>query len=223
MKLVWLTISLFLLQYISFAQEGWYMNFSPGLNYVPPMPLKINQEDCPAISIWANYETASLKSPVYYSCRLGFIKHGKGCEIEMNHAKIYLKNKPSEIQRFSISHGYNQLFLNKVFYKSRHGVKFGAGVVIAHPESTIRNMGFDEKQGFLNWGYYLAGPVFQCCLFKDIDIVGGFYLLIESKVSLAYANVPVCGGRAHVPLLGIHVQAGPGFRKTKKRAPKLTL
>lgn len=134
----------------------------------------------------------------------------------MIHLKIYLKNYPKEIQQFSVSHGYNQLFLNRSCYKLKYGLKIGAGVVLAHPENTIRDFTLDEKKGIMNWGYYLTGPVLQIGLFKEVFLTKRFNLLIESKISFAYANVPVSGGRAHVPVFGYHLQLGPGFYFVKK-------
>lgn len=211
MKNFCLILSLLFISLFSFGQKSWYLNFTPGINYVPPMPLVINQSGFMPVSFWANYETAPLKSPLYYSVRLGFQKESKGWEAELAHLKIYLKNKPGEIQRFSVSHGYNQFFINRARLAGKFGTKTGVGVVIAHPENTVRDLTLNEKNGIFSRGYYLAGPAVQYGFFKEFYISSRIYLLVETSLSIAYANVPVANGRAHVPVLGLHIQAGPGY------------
>jgi hypothetical protein len=196
---------------LSDAQGDWYLNFSPGISYISPMPLVINNSGVLPISFWANYKSAPLQSPFYYSCRVGFKKELKGWEAELNHLKIYLKNKPDEIQRFSISHGYNQFFINRVKKVGKFGVKKGIGVVIAHPENTIRNLKLDENSGIFGEGYYFAGPAFKYGFFRELSISKRFYFLVETCMTIAYANVPVVKGSAHVPVMAFHLQLGPGY------------
>lgn len=198
------------------AQKEWYLNFSPGLSYAFPAPLIINQEGYPNISFWATYKTEPLILPPYYSYRAGFFNDGKGWELEMNHLKVILKNNPEEIQQFSITHGYNQIFVSRAIQKPDFGIKYGVGVVLAHPENIVRNLHFDENKGIFGSGYYLRGPAIQAGLFKEIFITRRFILLIETKISLAYTNVPVTGGKAHAPILAFHLQLGPGFYFIKK-------
>ncbi|NQU84788.1 MAG: hypothetical protein HQ541_03425 [Mariniphaga sp.] len=216
MRIVYVLLIFLTFPFWSTGQNNWYANFSPGVDFVPPMPLIINQSGYEKISFWANYESVPLKAPVYYSYRIGFINEAKGWEAEMNHLKVYLKNKPEEIQRFSISHGYNLLFVNRVIHQKKYGSKVGFGIVLAHPENTIRNFSLDENEGILNWGYYVAGPAIQYGIFKEIALNRTFFIIIESKVSLAYANIPVKNGRAHVPVLAFHLQLGPGIYFRKK-------
>lgn len=216
MKSLWIIIISIGLPVLSCAQKDWYANFSPGLSYAPPIPLIVNQSGFPQLSFWANYKTEPLILPIYYSYRIGFTNQKKGWELEMNHLKISLKNKPEEIQQFSISHGYNQLFVNKIYKHDKYGIKIGAGVVLAHPENIVRNYQLNGEDGILNRGYYLAGPVIQLGIYKELCVTKRFYFLVESKISLAYSNVPVSSGRAHVPLLGMHLQIGPEFFFIKK-------
>lgn len=129
---------LLLIYAVNDAQTRWHINLTPGLSYVPPVPLSIKQENQETINLWAKYESAPLKLPPYYSVRLGFSKEGKGWEVEMNHLKVYLKNKPNEIGRFSISHGYNQILINRIFKTDRLNSKAGLGIVAAHPENSVR-------------------------------------------------------------------------------------
>jgi hypothetical protein len=194
------------------AQNQWHINLTPGLSYVPPVPLSIQQENQETINIWAKYESAPLKLPPYYSVRLGFSSEGKGWEVEMNHLKVYLKNKPDEIGRFSISHGYNQILINRIFKTNRLNSKAGLGIVAAHPENSVRGLTLDEKKGLFNDGYYITGPVIQYGIFREIPFGNYFYLIGEARISAAYAQVPVVNGKAHAPVVAIHLQFGPGFK-----------
>ncbi len=216
MRFFCVILLLTVLQNLSFAQKEWYLNFSPGLSYAFPAPLIIQQEGFPKISFWAKYKTEPLRMPIYYSYRIGFFNNAKGWDLEMNHLKVILKNNPEEIQQFSITHGYNQVFVNRAIKKPNFGYKYGAGVVLAHPENIVRNLHLNEDNGIFGSGYYLKGPAIQTGLFKEIYITRRFFLLAESKISLAYTNVPVSGGKAHAPILAFHLQLGPGFYFIKK-------
>lgn len=194
------------------AQTRWHFNFTPGLSYVPPVPLTINQENQESINLWARYESAPLKLPPYYSIRFGFGTIEKGWEIELNHLKVYLKNKPAEVERFSISHGYNQILINRIHINNKLNSKAGIGIIAAHPENTVRGLTHNEKNGLFSNGYYITGSVAQFGIFKEVPIGKYFYLLGEARISAAYARVPVVNGNAHAPVVAVHLQIGPGFR-----------
>ncbi len=216
MRFILVLIFLFCLSIATLAQNNWYFNFSPGLSFALPAPLVINQEGYPKISFWAKYKTEPLILPIYYSYRLGFLNDEKGWDLEMNHLKIILKNNPEEIQQFTITHGYNQVFVSRAIIKPNYGIKLGAGVVLAHPENIVREMKLDEKNGIFGSGYYLTGPALQVGLFKELFITRRLFFLAEGKISIAYTNVPVSGGRAHAPVAAFHLQIGPGFYFIKK-------
>ena len=216
MRFIYVLVWILCLPFCMAGQKDWYFSFSPGLSYVPPMPLSVHMEGFDPVFLWADYETAPLKSPIYYSYRIGFNQNTSGWEVEMNHLKIYLRNKTNVIQKFSISHGYNQVCVNRSWQRNKYRVKVGAGVVLTHPENTIYHLTLEEKAGLLNSGYYLSGPVFQYGFMKEVYLFQRFCLILESKLSLAYAVVPVAKGWSHVPILGIHLQAGPAIYFSKK-------
>ena len=195
-----------------YCKGRWHASFTPGLSYVPPSPLVIMQSGEENIRMWANYESAPLKLPPYYSYRLGFMEESGGWELEMNHLKIYLKNRTEEIERFSISHGYNQIFVNRIYRKGRFNLKAGAGVVAAHPESVMRGKAYDEKKGLFGKGYYLTGPALQYGCWKEFHLGNRFFILAEARISAAWSSVPVAEGSAYAPVAALHLQIGPGFR-----------
>nr|WP_321409026.1 hypothetical protein [uncultured Carboxylicivirga sp.] len=190
----------------------WTFEFLPGGAITPPMPLKIKQTDYYNISITARYNTESFKLPIYYSYRLGSFKNKRGWSVEMNHLKIYLKNTNDLIQQFSISHGYNQVFINHHIVKEKYSWILGIGTVIGHPESTVRNQTYTEKGGFFNDGYYLSGIAFQGAIHYPLITSKHFNLPVESKVSLGYGTVPISNGKAQVPVVAFHLLIGPCFK-----------
>jgi len=196
------------------AQEKreWQFEFLPGLALVPPMPLKVEQTGYPDISTTAHYRTESLKLPIYYSYRLGTFKNNKGWSMEMNHLKIYLDNPTNEIQLLSVSHGYNQLFINRHWIMDKYSWIFGVGAVIGHPESTIRDKSFNEKGGLFNDGYYLSGIAIQGAIHYPLVNTRHFNLPIEAKVSAGYGKIPIVDGYAHIPVIALHFLLGPAFK-----------
>lgn len=195
-----------------YGQKNFFVNLTPGTAVLLPSPLKITQSGYDDLKIWARYKSSPFRSPVYYSIRVGWINGDSGYELEMNHLKIHLQNTTNEISRFSISHGYNQIFINQVKSRNKIGRKIGVGLVLVHPENTVRGVGLNQKQGMFNEGYYIAGLAAQYGVFKELNLTKYFYILAELRTSIAYANVPVANGRAHVPILAFHLQLGPGFR-----------
>ncbi len=201
------------LHLIAQDQREWFIEFLPGIAYAPPMPLKIEQEEFPDITMTAHYETHSLSLPIYYSYRFGTAKNGKGWSMEMNHLKIYLNNPSEYIQNFSVSYGYNQLFINRHLHEGLFIWILGTGVVIAHPESTVRNKVFDQKGGFFNDGYFLSGAALQVAIQYPLIKIRHFYLPLEAKVSMGYARIPITNGHANVPALAFHLLLGSGFKQ----------
>ena len=193
------------------AGKKWHVNFTPGLSFVPPAPLSILQDVQEPVRLWANYKSKPLSLPPYYSYRIGFQNDGRGWELEMNHLKVYLKNLPEEVERFSISHGYNQITANRLYKKGKLNFKAGLGFVAAHPENTVRNLTLNEKKGLFREGYYITGPVIQYGVYSDIPLGKYFYLTGEARISAAYAKVPVVNGIAHAPVVAVHLQVGPGI------------
>ena len=205
-------ILLFLASNVSPQEKhSWQLELLPGIAVVASMPLIIHQNNHPELSIMAHYRTKSLQLPPYYSYRLSTFKDNKGWSLEMNHLKIYLTNTSSEIEQFSVSHGYNQLFLNRHYLKDRLAWLIGAGAIIGHPESTIRDQQFEEKGGLFNDGYYLAGKALQGAVQYHLVQTTYFILPVEAKLSFGYGKVPVVDGHAHVPIIAFHLLSGIGL------------
>lgn len=186
--------------------------FLPGGAIAVPSPLIIKQEGEPDLRFLAMYQTHSFSLPIYYSWRLGYrFSSSSWFELEMNHLKLYLQNKPPEIERFTITHGFNQIWLNYKWRKKENWYyTLGIGPVVAHPENTIRGLKLDESQGIYGKGYYIAGITSQVAVQKKYYWGSHFFVSLESKINLAYARVKVVNGHAHVPAISLHGLAGIG-------------
>lgn len=182
-----------------------------GAAYCFKMPLLIEQEGYEKIKFTAHYRTESFKLPFYYSCKIGTIKDRKGWELELVHLKIFLTDNPPEVQYFSISHGFNYLTINRVWETDPVILRFGAGLIISHPESEVRNMIYDINQGLFNRGYYVSGPGLQIGAEKRIPIFKGLSFSLEVKAAASVIKVGIAGGHAIVPQAGLHCLLGVGY------------
>lgn len=179
---------------------------------LPIMPLTLKQDGYDDINFTAHYETKPFNSHPYYAYRLGRWVDGKAWEIELVHHKIHLTNNPPEVQQFQISHGYNLLTVNRAWETEQFIYRVGLGLVIAHPESTVRNKDFYEMEGGLKGDghYYVAGPTAQFAVQKNLSIWKALYLAGEAKLTASYATVPIADGDAVAPNMAFHVLLGLG-------------
>ncbi|NOZ45570.1 MAG: hypothetical protein GXO79_02190 [Chlorobi bacterium] len=210
MKRSFICILLFLFSQSVFAQKNWDFEICSGFIYNFPSPLIITQNNYPTIKLWAKYETEPFRLPPYYDLRITRLNEGKGWDFEFFHHKIYLANKPPEIQRFSVSHGYNVFTVKRVNKLNSFIIHYGGGFVLAHPENTIRNYPFDEKLGIGGKGYYFSGIVSEFAIDKRIYFTKYLYATAESKITASYSIVPVYSGNANIALLTLHLIFGIG-------------
>lgn len=199
------------------AQVIWSFEFMPGMGLAVPSSLSIRQEDHPELKFRTSWKTESFQFPLYYSYRLSRYKNGKGWELEMNHLKLRAKDLPAEVQHFSITHGFNHIWLNHALITRHFTWKIGAGVVLAHPENSVRGRKLDGNRGINGTGYYIGGPTIHTGIQRRINLAKHFFLPIEGKISFAYTHVPVEGGRARVPVVALHLLTGLGLRTKQKK------
>lgn len=193
------------------AQTRWSFELHGGEVYNVPMPLTIRQQGYPDLKLTARYASESLILPVYVDSRLIRCQDGKSWELEFLHHKLYLKNNTPEIQQFSISHGFNMIMVNRGFDRKTFQYRAGAGFVLTHPESVIRNQAFGDATNDWDMGYFVSGPVVNLSAGKHFRIANRFYLNAEAKTTLAYVNVKVAGGNADVYNIAFHLILGIGY------------
>jgi hypothetical protein len=196
---------------ISHGQRFWEASVAPGAVYNIPTRLTVRQGSNP-ISLVARYRTDPFQSPFYYGLKLATWKGNKGIAAKLTHHKLILKNRPQEIQLFSITDGFNLLTINRMYFSKGFIWSFGAGIVITHPESIIRQQSFPENKGMLSSGYYVSGPTAELALSRKHIIYHNFYVFGEGRFTGSYVQVPVVNGYAAVSNLAFHVLAGIGYQ-----------
>ncbi|PWB64998.1 MAG: hypothetical protein C3F14_06030, partial [Deltaproteobacteria bacterium] len=186
------------------AEVDWTFEVFVGVSFSFPAPLTIRQSRQPDIRLHARYDSKPFERPIYYGWRIGHWRGDNGWELELVHDKLYLANAPDNVQVFSISHGFNLLTLNRG--RERGGIveRLGAGVVVTHPETTVRGKRFPEDGGIFNWGYFLSGPTVQASAGKRIRIREDFFAPAEGKLSASFARIPIADGDADVTNVAVH-------------------
>ncbi|UYZ59501.1 hypothetical protein [Hymenobacter latericus] len=190
----------------------WEAALSGGAALNVPTPLRIHQREAPVLRLQARYRTEPFRPPVYYDARLATWRGSQGWALRLTHHKIILRNRPPEVQRFSITDGFNLITLTRLW--QRHGFAWaaGAGAVITHPESTVRNKTFPERGGLLGTGYFLSGPVLEVGVAKRYAFAPRWFVQAEARATAAYVRVPIENGHANVTNVAAHGLLGVGFR-----------
>ncbi len=192
------------------SNATWTFVFFGGSAYNFETPLTICQSGHNNIGLNARYETKPFELPIYYGLRIARWKESCAWELELIHHKLHLKNRPPEVQNFSITHGYNLLTVNWARKHKGFISHLGAGVVITHPETTVRKKRYSEKVGLLNRGYYISGPTMQVAVEKRLYSWKRLFATIEGKLTGSYARIPIHDGSADVPNVVIHGLFGLG-------------
>jgi hypothetical protein len=192
------------------VMADWNIQLFTGSSYSFPSPLKIEQDGEEDINLTAEYETRawSTQAP-YYALRIGKWTDNHAWEFESLHQKLYLTNKPDEVQKFAISHGYNINMLNYALSKYGFIYRVGGGFVMTHPETTVRGKSWEDDGG-LN-GFYISGAGGQLAIEKRYIVTEKLSLSLELKMTAAYAEIPIADGTATVPNYAAHGLIGIGY------------
>jgi hypothetical protein len=193
------------------AQNTWTFELLGGDAYCFNTPLTIKQSGYEDITFTAKYKTNSFEPPIYYSYRFALWTPDRAWELELVHLKIELTNPPSEVQHFEISHGYNLLMLNRAWKRQHVILRVGGGIVISHPENTVRGKSLPWNKGILKSGYHLSGVSTQVDLGRRFYFGKHVFLTLDGKLTGSYARVPVEEGHADVPNVAIHGLVGVGW------------
>lgn len=195
------------------AEPRWSLELFGGAAFNFETSLDVEQEGEPDLEIDADFATRAFEDPPYYGVRLGRWTGDRAWELELVHHKLFLEDRPPEVQRFEISHGFNLVFANRAWQGERGNLwRAGLGVVAAHPETTIRGRAVSPQAGDLGGGYDLAGPALQAAVGRRLRVSERLFVPIEGKLTAAWARVPIAGGRAEVPNVALHAAVGFGGR-----------
>jgi hypothetical protein len=196
----------------AYPQKGWSFEYLLGDAFIIPTSLTVKQNGYEDIKLIPKYRRDSFEQPLYYSIKLSKGNGKSAWEIELLHLKIFLDNKPEEIQQFGISHGYNYVYFNRVWEKRQFIVRLGLGLIVAHAENTVRERKLAENGGIFNAGYYISGSAVQGTVANRLRLIAGAYLGIEGKLTISYSRIPVADGHANAPLVAFHGLFGLGYQ-----------
>lgn len=194
----------------------WEIGVAGGATYNFPTPLRIQQEGQEEIKLNARYRTEPFSLPVYYDIRVNTWQENKGWAVKFTHHKIILENRPTPVQRFSITDGFNLLTFNRLWRKNNFSWSLGGGIVITHPESTIRNKPFPENKGLFHDGYYISGPTLEAAVAKQYYFFDKWFVMGEGRITGSWVRVPVIEGHADVTNVALHFLGGFGFKIKNK-------
>ncbi len=212
MKKLWMMIILILLSAAtlsSAAKSRWAFEAFFGAAWSISTPLSIHQYGEDRIYLIARYNNEPFKESPYYAWRISRWKRNRAWEFELVHHKIILSNRPQEVQYFAITHGYNLITVNRAWSYGSWVWRVGAGLVAAHPESTIREKSLSWGEGLD--GFYITGPTVQAALEKKFLIFGRLFAVFEGKFTASYAVVPIQDGNAYAPNVALHGLFGLGY------------
>ena len=190
------------------AEPGWRFEARLGGAWSAPLPIELQQDGYEDLRLEPSWSTNAFEPPLYYGWRIARWGERGGWALDLTHHKLHLEHPPPEVQRFEISHGYNLLTLQRL---TEHGgwlYGFGAGVIIAHPESEVRAQAAGEHGGAFGTGYHVSGPTADALLGHSRTLAGRLLVTGELKLTLSYASVPIAGGDAGVPNLALHGAVG---------------
>lgn len=212
MKHIVLNTCFILCSIFSFSQTRWSFELQFGVVQSLDLPLVIKQQGYPDIIInKADFYSEPLVDPPYWSWRFSKWFKNKSIEFEAIHHKFYLRNKPAEVDRFGISHGYNMVLFNHGRQLGKVILRAGVGSAFVHGESTIRGMSYPEGPGFDIKGYRLKGLSLNFAVARQFRINKTFYINSEAKINTSFANIPIVNGHARVNILVFQLILGPGI------------
>lgn len=216
-KIFMMAASLFISTW-SYGQDiKWIIMARGGSAYNFKTPLIIQQVEHEDIRLKAEYATRPFATPPYYDLQIVRWNQTKGWGLKITHHKLYLKNNPPEVQRFTITDGYNLLTLTRQWEISGFIYHIGGGAVLTHPESVIRGHHFSETEGLLHSGYHLSGPVAEAAIEKRIDLSRKWLLSLEGRITGSYVKVPIAKGHARTSNVALHALAGIGYKMYGKK------
>lgn len=213
MKGAWapLTVLLILLAGACGANAEWTLEVRGGSACNLRTPLTIHQSGHDDVRLTARYETRAFEPPLYWDLRVARWSGNHAWELEFIHHKLYLENEPPEIERFSITHGCNLLTVNWARKLRGFILRAGGGIVIAHPESTVRGMKHREDRGLLGMGYCVSGPTVQGAVDKRAGLGRRLFATFEGKLTVTRCRVPVSDGNAGLVNVALHGLIGLGY------------
>jgi hypothetical protein len=156
---------------------------------------------------WENYP---MTGAPYYAWRLGWDRGDDAIELELIHHKIYLANEVDNIDEFEITHGYNLLTLNYTWKLDLVDLRFGGGIILAHPEIVAFGEPLEETH-FMSMEFVYSGLTAQVAASKKFRLTDYLSGIAEVKLTASNGEVPLEEASVTVPIVAIHFLVGIDF------------
>ena len=183
-----------------------------GTSFSVPSRLSIYQSGQPTLRFTAHYSTKPLDDTPYFVVRIGLWKNNTAWLLDLIHHKLYLDNPPPEVEYFRITYGFNIVSVGRAWRKGGLVYSAGLGAVFTHASSSVRGRPYLGTGGPFNKGYTVTGASVLGGAEYRIGLGEGSYLALDGKLSVAYVQVHVSRGEAHVPNAALHLSAGVGVQ-----------
>ena len=188
---------------------NWSASWLFGTAWNVPGRLEIRQSGQDDLVFDAEFATRPFEQPLYWAVRINRQQGRHAWSLELHHHKLVLENPPPEVGSFSITHGTNIVSVQHAWLRPRWRHLLLAGVVIAHPENTVRGRKLPEEGGIFGVGYQLAGPALGVGAGARVPLTGWLDLDLEARITAAWLEVDVVDGRATHTNLALHFLVGP--------------
>lgn len=187
------------------------MELLSGTAWSVPSRLAIEQSGMERLSFRAHWATHASDDAPYFAVRFGLWNRRHGWELQFLHHKIALTNRPPEIDKFEVSHGWNLLTIQRATHSKVLDWRVGVGPVIAHAEGTVRDRDVDGGDGLFGQGYYLSGAGVLGGAGRSFAIWRKLFATAEGQVTFSSARIPINTGHARTTNLAFHLLLGLGF------------
>jgi hypothetical protein len=203
-------------------KNGLHLTTMMGCSVSGPSPLTIKFQDQPQQTLSARYKNRCFEDSHWWAFRLENWTNRTGIGFELIHHKIYLANTTDLVESFSVSDGYNLLFLNFAKQIEQTNYRVGVGVVLGHMDVTIKGRDRFIRKGFK--GHYLTGPAFQLNVERILWESDRHFVSLDSKFTAAYAEIPISSNPnelAIAPDYAVHFSLALGSKPIQHKDPTL--
>lgn len=193
----------------------WGIDIQTGSASNLSLPLSLEQGTYKK-SITADYSTRPWGpgAAPYYNIRFRRYSESSFWSFELLHHKLFLDNKPPEVQEFRLTFGYNLLPISwgTRFYFDWLRAYVGAGPIVAHPINTVNGKTLPNEPKLWPTGerYSLIGFGIQSGLEAYYELNSTFYVNADLRLSASKSRVPLVDGKASLNQASLHYQAGLG-------------
>lgn len=200
------------------------IDLQTGSAYNFPMPLRFEQGAYQK-SLTAEYSTRAFGpgAAPYYNLR--YRNRWEGLSIfgldkmwwslELLHHKLWLDNRPPEVDEFRMTFGFNLIpFSLGGAINEWLNVYGGTGPIVVHPVNTVNGLTLPNEP--IMWPtdhrYTLVGWGLQLGLEAHYPLWRNVFLNADTRLSYSYSSVPLVGGRAKTHQASWHFHGGLGYR-----------